>query len=75
MQPDRVRIPLDELIHIYAVNGWRSLDTFLLSIDKYGYIFFSPPPFLSFLGSGELSLLFSHNNEERVAYNLLYFGI
>jgi len=75
MQPDGVRIPPNELIHILAVNSWRSLDAFLLSIDEDGHIFFPPPPFLSFLGSSELSLLFSHNKKERGTYNLLYFGI
>jgi hypothetical protein len=64
MQPDRFRIPSNELIHIHAVNGWRSLDTFLLSTDENGHIFFPYPPFLSFLSSGQFSLLFSHDNDE-----------
>ena len=40
MQPDGICVPSDELVHIHAVDGWRSLDSLLLPIDEDGHVFF-----------------------------------
>ena len=37
MQPNRIGVPLDELIHVHAINSRRASDSLLLSIHENGH--------------------------------------
>ncbi len=61
MQPDGICVPSDELVHIHAVNGWRSLDSLLLSVDEDGHVLLLPPFPFCLLSSSEFSFTLCHD--------------
>ena len=50
----------DEIVHVHAIDGWRSLDSLLLPVDEDEHVLLASPSLLGFLRDGELAI--AHND-------------
>ena len=58
MQPNGIRISSDELIHLHSIDGGRSPDSLLLSMDENGHEILLSLFLRCLLGGGKFSFWF-----------------
>lgn len=75
MQPDRVCVPLDILVYVHTINGWRSLNSLLFPVDEDSLILSLPALLFRLFSWSEFSLALCHDEYLSVSLSQLFCRI